>query len=83
MIGIEGATANISFNPHTRKGCDLESYAFIASSFSFNPHTRKGCDYIFVTSHKKSDGFNPHTRKGCDQSDCVVFRHKMFQSTHP
>ena len=48
-----------SFNPRTRKGCDLLVLYSFGSSLGFNPRTRKGCDRLarhssinfFVSTH--------------------------------
>ena len=55
-----------SFNPRTRRGCDLGSDIFGQGFQCFNPRTRRGCDDtkdLFIHHDK---GFNPRTRRGCD-----------------
>ena len=34
----------LSFNPRTRKGCDIRFFLIAGQVLCFNPRTRKGCD---------------------------------------
>ena len=54
------------FNPHSRKGSDLEHKEQIQASRNFNPHSRKGSDVTPSEYNLQKIDFNPHSRKGSD-----------------
>ena len=58
--------SQLSFNPRTRKGCDMTPWSNSQWFPCFNPRTRKGCDFDHTADTYIFPCFNPRTRKGCD-----------------
>ncbi len=54
------------FNPHFRKGSDVDRMDMPEALGNFNPHFRKGSDGNIVHLQFGWNDFNPHFRKGSD-----------------
>ena len=65
-MGIKNPIDIISFNPRTRKGCDIRyNFHFWFFSVSIHAPVKDATSLVWCTN-LSSSGFNPRTRKGCD-----------------
>ena len=71
----------VSFNPRTRKGCDLISAAIKKPNGEFQSTHPQGVRQPASKPHSYVSCFNPRTRKGCD-SEYPISRFALDVSIH-
>ena len=78
------ASSGMSFNPRTRKGCDIRTAHPKGQGPRFQSTHPQGVRPPKRPNRAKPPCFNPRTRKGCDPAPATVsLRLTTFQSTHP